>query len=595
MRWFRTSIAFLGALAYLVSAPAAMAQPSGTEGTPKFYNSVQDTGQFLTDSDELARVDDKSIRVFDFRDGYYSIFAQFRPAPDSLGRAEFLENMVRKEVLAFKARELARPLSFGDRADLRAYQQRLLSNLLYTRAVSDSVDLRDATVLRVYEHYGRELKLRHLFFTDRQTAERVRGELMRGVLPWSTAMMLYASRNADGKREAETAWYKFENLPPDLGLAVWPLKVGEYAPVLVTAAGYHLAQVTAQRPRPDLPTLNALRTPIRNVLRFVQTARLREQVQSEALEGMDVVIDSSAVARLATRFSQNVTTSNSGFGASLEFDVRIPELPDSDLSQVLATWKGGSRITLREVLHSYQELPPIGRPSIHTPEGLSSFLLSVLLEPRLIEIAFKRGLDRDSMYVALMARKEEEIRVMHLVQDSVFSRVTVTNADRRAFYEQNKAQFITFSRARFVKMLAANLAEVDSLRGLLRTAPDLDSLVARHRRLRGEEWAGMNELAENAHGPDWKLVFEVLRPGENTFTGPDKLGRYLIHHLIARDPGRQMPFEEAESIIDENLQNARQEAALQAFVERLKSRHTIEWHPELVMRIRLTDPVADSL
>src|SRR5437899_767423 len=152
------SVAAVGLLALAAAAVAAApatqerAPSQAPEGAdtaqravptiPKFkrmYGSIPDTGQFLPDSAVLARVNDRIIRVGEFIERYYNSYAEYRPSHDSTGRVLFLNNMVKKEILADMARKANRPESFEDRVIMRQHTVRVLSNVLFQRAVLDSV------------------------------------------------------------------------------------------------------------------------------------------------------------------------------------------------------------------------------------------------------------------------------------------------------------------------------------------------------------------------------------------------------------------------------------------------------------------------
>ena len=89
------------------------------------------------------------------------------------------------------------------------------------------------------------------------------------------------------------------------------------------------------------------------------------------------------------------------------------------------------------------------------------------------------------------------------------------------------------------------------------------------------------------------MIFEELRPGQATVVGPDREGRYAVIQLMQYDPGRQLPFEEAEAYVSESLQNIAADKLLRAMIGRLEKRYPSSWRPELVMRIRLVDPITD--
>lgn len=584
------------ALCVALSAPALLPPPAAGQVRPRvLINGVPDTGQFLPDDAVLARVGARTVTVRQFRDGYFAIYPTMRPKQDSLGRVEFLQNIVRKEILGQVANEAARPMTFEDRAQVRAFGDRLLGNLLYAKEVNDSLDLSEPAIRRVYGYYGTELRIRHLFFTDRDEATGVRGQLLRGRLAWTAAEARYGMRDSSGRvLETEREWIRFESLPPDIGVQVWPLRVGEFSPLLLTAGGYHLVQVIESRPRKDRPIYEALRATIEIVLRQVQLRRLRQQVQREAMAGFDLSVDSAAVKFASSRFSESMKVINEGFGTTFSFDASVPEFDDADGRRVVARWNAGREsLTVAAAVHEYTNLPIMGRPSLNTPEDFEEFCLNVILEPRLADLARRRGYDRDSVYVTLMARKNEEIRVTHMVEDSVFSRVYVTREDRRRYYEEHLADYKTFPRVRYALVLSASKATCDSMKAVFDSHPDAEAVVAAYQQRFGEDQAKVDFESQAEPTFVYRNLFQELRPGQSAVNGPDAAKRWYVVKSISRDEGRTLSFEEADHYVSESVNNLRAEQALEAFVARHATRYRTEWHPELVMRVRLVDSAGE--
>src|SRR5262245_7037719 len=129
---------------------------------------------YVPDSTVLAKVNDKTIRAHDYVLAYFSSYPEYRPRPDSAGRVEFLETMIKKEVIARVARDAKRPLDVTDRGTLQTFTLRALSNVLYQRAVLDSVQVDEASVDSIYEQMKRRLHLQRIRFGSRTTAERIR-------------------------------------------------------------------------------------------------------------------------------------------------------------------------------------------------------------------------------------------------------------------------------------------------------------------------------------------------------------------------------------------------------------------------------------
>src|SRR6185295_1872061 len=95
----------------------------------------------LPDTAVIARVQDRVITAKDFSEAWFDSDPQVRPQSDSLGRVEFLNSMVNKEILALVAKSVDRPLGFEDRTTLREHTNRVLTNVLYQRMVIDSIQI----------------------------------------------------------------------------------------------------------------------------------------------------------------------------------------------------------------------------------------------------------------------------------------------------------------------------------------------------------------------------------------------------------------------------------------------------------------------
>src|SRR4051812_21961249 len=89
------------ATAASTTAPAK--KPAATKSPAPAKAPRAPAGPTLSDSTVLARVDDRKVLVADFNDAYFASDPQYRPHPDSLGRVEFLNSMVNKEVLGITA------------------------------------------------------------------------------------------------------------------------------------------------------------------------------------------------------------------------------------------------------------------------------------------------------------------------------------------------------------------------------------------------------------------------------------------------------------------------------------------------------------
>ena len=571
-----------------VAPPTAPpAAPQGQKRPALWINDQPDTGQFLPDTVLLARVGDRSTRVSDYIDAYFRSYAEYRPRPDSAGRIEFLNSMINKDVLGLTALAINRPFGFEDRAVMREHTERVLSNVLYQRAVLDSVTIGDDEMRQLYEQYKYALRLRHIQFTLRDTAEKVRRDLIAGRIAWKNAVRR-SSTASDSDRDGEIGWRNRTGFDAFMAYPVFSLKPGGFSPVLQDAGGYQLIQVMERRPE-NPPSYEDLRSALRSELRSVKTDQRVEGVQALLRAEIGMVHDSTNIAWAASIFTPTRSSGRGEGGTTLEFNTALPEFSPADTSRVLARHRYG-QLTLGGLLDAYGQIQPLLRPSLNDFESLRSYVDGVVLEPYMAQLAIRRGLDKDPLATRQIESRREEILVNHMYDDSISSKVWIKPEERRKYYESNLAGFITYARVSYAAFVRPSRPAADSLAARLRAGEKAQDLL-RADSLMGRTTGSIQQRSQNEQGtPYYKLLFEELRPGKVAVEGPDRMGDYAVLQLLSFDPGRQLSYEEAQHYIDESLQNMRAEELLKAFLARHRKRFKIEAHPELLMRVRLVEP-----
>src|SRR5262249_40229009 len=177
----------------------------------------------------------------------------------------------------------------------------------------------------------------------------------------------------------------------------------------------------------------------------------------------------------------------------------------------------------------------------------------------------------------------------HMYQDSIGTKVWVSKDERKAYYQKNLPLFFTYPVVQFAAITRASKAGADSVERALKSGIKAQMIIAADS-AKGRVSGTIQSRNQNEQGPYQKALFEEMRPGDVQVRGPDKNGDYAIIQVLSYDGGRQLTFEESESMIDESLQNMKSEAALDAMIERLKKRYPAAMRPDMVMLIKLVDP-----
>lgn len=573
----------------LVPSPDSAAKPAAPRPAVNWINDEPDTGQFLADTVLIARVEDRTIRARGYLETYFGSYAEYRPRPDSAGRLEFLNSMIHKEVLGLTALAVNQPLGFEDRAVMREYTQRVLSNVLYQRAVLDSVTVSEAELRRVYEQHGTAQHLRHIVFATRSEAGRVRADLLARRITWKEAVRRYSiAPEEDRARDGDIGWKSRFGFDPVMAWEVFALQPGQTTQVMNDAQGYQLVQSLERRPV-AAPAFEDIRSGILTEVRSQKIAERSEKLRAIQRGEIGMVYDTTNIEWSCRRFTPTLSTGMEGSQGTMEINTAMPEFAPADTSRVLARHRFG-QLTLGVFLDGYNSMSPLMRPSVNDFEGMRGQVDGLVLEPYMAELAIRRGLDRDSMAVSQIEGRREEILVEHLYADSIASKVWIKPEDRRKYYQDNLAGFVTYPKVSFAAFVRPSRGSADSLAARLRAGEKAADLL-RADSLQGRSTGSIQERSANDHGsPYYKLLFEELRPGKLSVEGPDREGSYAVIQLLSFDPGHQLRYEEVEHIVDESLQNIKAEEKLKAFLERRKKLYRIETHPERLARLRMVDP-----
>jgi hypothetical protein len=578
----------LALLTALALSPGLVTAAETTSGTPHIAAWRPPSQAFLPDTTVLVRVEGSSVTAAKVVWTYFGTYFPDRPPSDSLGRVQFLNSIVDQKVLGLLARERNAPLSFEDRGTLRDDEQRVLSNILYTREVTDSVRADTSDARRCYNAAGVERHLRQIRFRDPASAEKARAGLMTHRTTWAQAYVA----GEEGLRSAlqgDIGWVSQTSAGIRFPQAVHALKPGEYSQPWGSIGGWYLVQCLEIRPVPQ-PTFQVAQSRYLIVARNLMAAERGERLAATLRERGHYTYDTTNVRWVSDRFTESNPPATS---PGVHLGTTMPAFSAEDVKRVLARGPAGE-YDLAALLRSYSALSPITRPKLDSPEAVRWQVDADVLRPVRAEYARSKGYDHDPDAMEQLDRRREELMVEEMYRDSVESRIKITPEMRRRYYDQNLTQFITFASVRFAMFECPARGEADSIAARLRAGTEAQMIV-RADSLAGRRRGGIYPMTSEERGtPFYNLLFEELKPGQVSVQGPGDHGQWTTLQLLSFDGGHQLSFEQSVTMVDQSLQNLEADRLLRELINRHRGRFHIEIHPELVMRVRWKDPTLEE-
>ncbi len=570
------------------SSGAEAAKPAVSTPRKAVRSGAQDRA-ILGDKDVLARVGDRKITVYDFRDRYFSSYYAYRPSSDSAGRVQFLNSLIDKEILGLTARKVAKPLDFNDRTSLRELNNTALANAFFDRTIGDSVRVTESEIQHVYDQYKWTTHFRHILVADRRTAAAVRKELLAKKISWPAAVKKYSRAVDDVGPDGDMGWVKRSLLKGDFAIQIFDLKMGEISEPVQNADGVHLVQAVERTPVEPL-AFAGLRNLIRTQIRGQRSEKRLRELHARIAREQGITYDTTNIRWVSDNYWR-VKKVIPKTASEQDAADAIASMGGEQLKRVLVR-SPDRQLTLGEFFDTYRALPPLSRSPIHSFESLHFLLENLFLQPELVKMAQARGLDQDADVVTLVERKREQIMVERMYQDSILSRMSIQPAQRRKYYEENKNQFVSNPKVEYAEFVLENEAAAKALVTKLAGGTSARSLAHADPAL-GIVDAALHEAYQERDKPYNRLLFDELKPGKWSQEGPDSKGHFKVTYEIAYSPQRQLRYEEVEGIVDESVQNIEADRRLREFIARHRVEYEIESHPERVMDFELVDPIND--
>jgi PPIC-type peptidyl-prolyl cis-trans isomerase-like protein len=545
---------------------------------------------YLPDSTVLLRVNDHAVRVRDFVELYFEAWPEYRPQPDSLGRLQFLKQFENKSILGVVAREVNHPLEYEERQKLREWSQRAISNTLFQRLVTDSVSVTNEDIAALRREYSCEKHLQHIVFADLPTAQRVRDEMAAGKLSWKDAFARYNTKK-DVAPLGDLGWLKRTSMV-DGAETLFDIAPGQVSQPLLAADGYHVTRAIERRDAAP-PQIAAFDHILKRQIRNDRVAARMERIQSKIREQIGLQFVDSNLVWVSSKFPTPQAPVDSTGMIRLRRVSTLPKFAPADTGRTLATWKNG-RLSLEDLLDNYRETSSWVRQPLNTPTLLRQNVQNLVLEPYRWKLGVELGLDKDPMAVTLIEDKREQMLVDHLYQDSIMAKVRITPAERRKYYDKHMGEFLTYANAQYAVLSAGYTVRAESLVAVIKAGKPITQIMKEDSiRFRHSVGFVKKMTSEDRGNLYFHPVMEELKPGEMSIENIPDVGICVVQ-LQSFDPGRQLTYQEAEKYVDESLQNMAAQKLLDDLIARHRKRMKIELHPELVMKIRLVDPLEQS-
>jgi len=278
-----------------------------------------------------------------------------------------------------------------------------------------------------------------------------------------------------------------------------------------------------------------------------------------------------------------------------------PNVTEADLQNDVALRKMLDEVTPRVIVNAIDEMLLVQRGRDlglkMSDEQFNGILANIRKENKLdTEEKFQAALKQEGLSIpGLRKAFEKQMLINRVQQQDVFSRISISEEESRAYFDAHKEEFLTNEsvtlRELFVRAATTSPAEGPSAAQAAMEAAREKAVQLRQRVLKEDFGTVAGEVSDAASKANGGLIgplgVDELNPDIQKVLAPLKVGQvsepldagngYRLLKLDVRVPRKQATFEEARDQIADKVFNQRRAGEVLKYLERLRAQAIIEW------------------
>ena len=421
----------------------------------------------------IATVEEKEITIADFENAVELLDAKYLPETDDLeGKREMLDNLINKEVMAFKARDAGYENEEWFQNLWGRFKNPFLISAMSDQLVRKKITVTDEEVDYYYDKMQNEYTLSQIVVLSKDLAWDLRERIMAGedFAEVAKEYSIDSSARNGGFVGSDTVgrilWWVEE--------ALFEMNEGDVSEPLTTTGGYALIKVhRIRRIVPDEGKDYAEKR-IRGIKEKKGIADLRAKIEKD----IELTWYPDAV-----EFAYNALPDDIPYEDILSYKVtrdNAPKLnlPEKYYDMILCTYTDGAR-TLGDFAELYEAVGLPERP--RRDKGKEAIVQ--LVHRKVFDEVLAAYAEQEAKVLEIPEVKEayeqrkESFLVQRLYQDQILEEIEVTNREAEDYYEEHKDEIVVPERRDFSIVLVADERTAAEVAAKAKKGIDFDQLV----------------------------------------------------------------------------------------------------------------------
>ena len=372
------------------------------------------------------------------------------------------------------------------------------------------------------------------------------------------------------------------DLQRSIGEVVFSLSPGELSSIIQTDLGWSVVRVDSFEPA-DPERLESLEPTLKGLIRQRKGNEARALLAEELRRKYPAATDEDAVALLEPE--------------------RLPDsrlMPTNPAPETILVRIGDVQVVSAQEYADALTARWKGVRNIEAARAAAPIVLDGLIENKLmVAEALARGYEKLPKIERVVHAYETELLLQRYLQEILVESVSVTEQDKKSYYEQHREEFHRPPRVRLGQVTVATEEEGARVAKDLRNGADL-AWIAEQRSLDGfKEKGGMRGWHVPKPGGDGfdQRLFEA--PTGSVLEPFSVLDQWIVLQVLERQDQGIYDFDEVSGNIRDSVFDMSFRQALDDLIKKLRSRSEIQIYEDVVASLSVTgsqekDPAAEA-
>jgi parvulin-like peptidyl-prolyl isomerase len=528
------------------------------------------------DSDVIARVGDRVITIGDFETYTARVSPEYLPADRDLeGKKEFLDTIIKKELMAYKADELGYDKNPSLQGGKEHFERGALISLFYQKnareKAEENVTVEDAR--ECYRKLGLEVDLRQIVVNRKEQAEELRERILAGEDMAELAKQY--SKSTTAKSGGLVRGLPYGSTKVEFEDPVFALKKGEVSQPFLTQYGWTIVKILRKN-KQDVGSWEEQKDYCMRLARGREEARTVNKLRQGLLEKAGFEVDPEVRKIVYDALPPDIPLEEAPRRSEEEHP--ILKFDEEDLDRVLCRFDD-EEWTVAYFSDLYDNTNFHRRPRReHNWRGIDNYIVSMIIDRLIVREANRQNLDQDPTYVASMKMKDEEMMVSVMHEELINADVEVLPSEVKDYYEEHLDAYRKPETRNFRVILTRDRDAAQEAYDLAQQGRNFIDLVMKYSQDEGtrenEGETGAFAMGSNPALEDVGFALEHVGDVSEPFEVADR-GWAVLQLIDIEDP-QQLSLDEARDYVRRDIRTLRADEKLEEYLTQWRKEVPIE-------------------